>query len=290
MTCFVTLLLLSTLLVEGVKYTITKTGGETIRQNAKKITSVRGAKKIVIEDEFEVFEKNVLEITEKTPIFLMDQNYSLRKIKSGVFTNQEITETIVITNSQLKVVESGTFVNLKIFELVLKQNQITHLEKQAIVGLVNLEVINLANNHIVEFFADSIVSSPAVFLDLAFNRLKKLGPNWFSFMNSEKAVTILLDNNRIGEIHVLSFEDVMLDTLNLRRNKIGELPSRFFRGNLARIYMQDNSLENLPEGFFKLSHLILGVFTGNPLDCHTQTRLKRMGEETRAQIIFEHNC
>ncbi|XP_044253113.1 follicle-stimulating hormone receptor-like [Tribolium madens] len=287
---FLTTVVTCSHLIEGVKYTIT-VGGETIRRNEDKITSVENAKKLIIEDEFEVFGKNLLEVREKTSIFIMDTNYKLKRIQSDAFVDQEITETIVIANSELKVIETGTFRNLGIFELILKQNEIIYLQNEAIVDLPNLEIINLSNNRIVEIFENSIISAPAIYLDMAFNRLKKVGPNWFRFMNSEKPVTILLDNNKIENVDCLSFNDVMLETLNLRRNRIEELPSGVFEGHtLVRVYLQDNRLENLPGSFFQLNHLTLGIFTGNPLDCPTQRRLKRLDEESPTKIIFQYNC
>lgn len=278
-------------IAQSIKYTLTTTSGEIIHRNEKKITSDKNVKRVTIQDEFEIFDKNLLEIRDNTEIFLMDKNYRLKKIKSGAFANQSITETVLIANTEWKIVETGTFQNLKIFELILKENEITHIEKQAIVNLPNLESINLSNNKIVEFFETSVIASPAVHLDVAFNRLKKLGARWFMFMNSEKPVTILLDDNEIERIDILAFFDVMLDTLNLKDNKIEELPSEIFEDNtLVTLYIQENYLEALPSSFYELSHLSLGVFTGNPLDYQTQRKLERFSKSTKAKIIFQKSC
>jgi hypothetical protein len=277
-------------LIHSIKYTLTKSTSETTHHDEDVITSEENVRKLTVEDEFHIFDKDLLQITEKTAIFIMNRNYVLHKIESGAFADQDITETILISNSNLKVLQTGTFKNLKIFELILSDNEITDIEDEAIDNLPNLRILNLSKNRIVQFSAECVIDAPASYLDMAFNHLQEVGENWFRFMTDEEPATVLLDNNEIESVDSMAFEGVLLGTLNLRSNRIGTLPFEMFEDDtISRVYLQDNSLETLPETFFELSQLSLANLNGNPLDCDTQEKLKKK-KSRQIQIIYDEDC
>ncbi|KAJ3645511.1 hypothetical protein Zmor_023161 [Zophobas morio] len=285
------LLLIQLLTTQAIKYTVVTETNSVIHRDRDFIESQEGAKKIVVEDDFHVLDEDMIQIRHKTPIFLMEKNYVLHKLEAGAFSDQEISESIVITNSQITVIPTAAFRNLKIFELILKDNEITHVEEEAITDLPNLEVINLSKNKIMLLHDNSFVDAPARFIDLAFNELEEVREKWFSFMSEKEAVMVLLDNNMIRSVDPRSFDGLNLGILNLRDNRIRELPGEIFENDtLSVVYLQNNNLEMLPEAFFDLTHLNLADLTGNSLDCESQKKLEKFHEDSLATVVFEKSC
>ncbi|KAJ3645513.1 hypothetical protein Zmor_023163 [Zophobas morio] len=173
--------------------------------------------------------------------------------------------------------------------LDLGYNEITHVEKNAITDMPNLEQILLSRNKIVKFHANSFVNTPKIWiLDLRYNELCELGEKWFSCMKKEEPLIIELGHNNIEKIHPRTFDGISIWYMDLSHNKLNEVPGEMFTGSLAELKLTNNTLEHLPDSFFQQKDL-KGLNIGdNPLQCGTLQKLKKFAETNGAIIEYDN--
>ena len=260
---------------------------ETITQDKEVITSQENAFSITVLSDVTVLHRGMLEITPETPYFRLDA-HNLEKIEIRTFDNQNITEIISLNGNKLTVIASGTFKNMKIRILDLGCNKITHVEENAITDMPNLEEILLAQNKIVQLHANSFVNIQKMWiLDMQFNELRELGEQWFSFMNKEEALEIVLGYNKIEKIHPKTFDRLSIWYMDLSHNNLNELPGEIFTGSLDELMLNNNTLEHLPDSFFQQNNLKRLNIRDNPLKCGTLEKLKMFAEKN--MVIMEYD-
>ncbi|KAL3274639.1 hypothetical protein HHI36_016019 [Cryptolaemus montrouzieri] len=277
-----------------VKYVISKIyDGEytltEIEQNV--ITSLDHAYSIKLTIPVKKLCKGLLNITHLTRYLYI--NEGLEDIEPGVFEKQMIIEGFFFGNNRLKTIRKGTFENLlELNEIDLTYNEISVIEPGAFNNLTNLRILHLSKNKLTTLNPDSIINTPRlVTLNMNTNFLGKLKPKMFSFLAKDKAVDLSFSQNFLTDIHYKTFEDFDIIKFNISMNKLRSIPDVIAKNrNLELVDLSWNQLRNLPGEFFELKKLKNVVVHGNPLDCITLSKLRKLGHELNMNILLDSFC
>ena len=162
---------------------------------------------------------------------------NITKLPNRFFRGLSISKLFLFEN-KISEVSWDLFQESKVEELRLDSNNLRELPDQLFQGL-QLQMLNLFDNHI-----------------------KHLSVNIFSGLSSLKHIS--LQKNDLVAIETIFKDLVQLQYVDLRDNKLSNLPSLLFKGlhALNVIRLSNNSITNLPplifEDLYNLEHLDLG--------------------------------
>lgn len=199
---------------------------------------------ILIENQnIPILRNSLFKITEKIKTLYIKKD-NIKEIEKNIFSNQNITNNIIITENKIPVIKRKTFVNLLVVSLELTKNEIEIVENEAFFNLTNLHDIRLQYNKIKELnqFAYCQLQNFHT-LDISENIIDDLEPENLSFIQEDN-FELLITNNRIYK---------------LEHNILNCVQKKFLS-----VFLDNNFLETLPDGIFNNHTLNLVSLTSNP--------------------------
>ncbi|XP_041457764.1 leucine-rich repeat transmembrane neuronal protein 4-like [Lytechinus variegatus] len=167
--------------------------------------------------------------------------------------SQECT-TLTIQGGNLGVLSKASFISLNesmnVRKLVISDNQITEIERNALQNFPFLEHLDASGNLIGNLDQAVFESLPELsILYLQGNRISNISNSAFQGLDNLKVLR--LDDNRLENIGTFFVDVPSLDVLNLTLNRIAEISSNAFDGmtKLHYLYLGYNRLMEMPEAF-----------------------------------------
>lgn len=177
----------------------------------------------------------------------------LKTVLAGLFGSLKQLETLQMKSNLISHLPSFLFLNLtKLRVLDLSQNKLHAVTRETFSGLGRLEVLKMNNNLIANLTCDTFHNvSHVTELHLEGNKLEQLNDGVFFGLTN---LTVLnLRGNRLTAFSdkVFGFEPSNLKELNLRSNRLAELPSLSSLTSLTDLVLSNNLLSNLTENLFR---------------------------------------
>ncbi|CAK80424.1 unnamed protein product (macronuclear) [Paramecium tetraurelia] len=130
----------------------------------------------------------------------------------------------------------------KLEDLQLSKNQIAFIEEGAFYNLIQLRVLDLKENKLKYFTQEQLGDNHECLdsIQLSFNQLDVYN----CYEGIQNLSVLLLNNNKIKELHKEIINLKNLKTLDISNNDLGDLPSQLgFLAQLVRIQLEGNPLK-----------------------------------------------
>lgn len=149
-------------------------------------------------------------------------------------------------------------------------------------------------------------------LELDFNEIKEIDPNWFA--GSPKVRRLTMAENQLRDLPEAAFQNMANNNVDIwiMNNKISTIHPKAFEGiqKAKHLWFYDNKITELDDDLFanvqRIEHLSFGGnqlkcvsdkflenlrvksinFDGNPLDCDCITKMKRWADENNVDNRF----
>ena len=186
-------------------------------------------------------------------INLFLQYNRIKSLERGVFSGLFSLEYLSLENNSISILSEGFFSNLnQLWGLDLQNNQIRYVSSDAFDGLFALEYVLLQYNSI-EFLKYGTFSDlrNLRYLYLDFNSIGLIENG--AFIGLDNLLYLNLEMNFLTNITSDTFLGVssQLMILNLANNEIESLPTLSEFTQLFDLFLTNNSLKLLPDGFLR---------------------------------------
>lgn len=179
-------------------------------------------------------------------------NQNVEQLNRAAFVNLTVT-TLILSNNRIDRIEKQAFLNLKSLQNIdLSKNRLTTLIKDVFNDLISLKTLDLSNNRI-DRMDDEVFAHMVSLQELRLNdnKLKVWNPNWFANnadMNKLEAERNLLETLPGNSFHSME----KLKSLLLRENRIEEIHADAFKGlnDLSLLDLSINRLRKLHDDTF----------------------------------------
>lgn len=178
---------------------------------------------------------------------------NLSKIPNEIFEKLPNLQFIDLTIGLEKLPTNRLFSGKTVKSIVLSDNYIQTIPKEAFAGATQLEEINLRYNRISHIDDNAFVDLNSLdTLVLTGNRLTTLKRNLFTGLTNLK--NLELGDNDIESIEEDALNLPLLEEFLFRRNKLKNLSDRVFSNtpNLLNVDLRDNFLEKIGQAFATL--------------------------------------
>lgn len=202
-------------------------------------------------------------------------------IETGTF--DDVGEiSVELEGNKLTGISNGVFNGTQISSVNLRNNEISTIEPTAFNNMPNLQTILLDNNKIVlwrnEWFKNTPKLNTIIFSS---NLLENLPEDAFKNFQQTRNLTVLLDGNKIKNIHEKSFHglgEVM--KINLARNELATLPQVAF--SVQILDLQENNFTC----FTNLQNVKIVKLQKNPLSEDCVEKLQKYAKNSGVRIYL----
>lgn len=215
---------------------------------------------------------------------------NINYIETGAF--ESVGEiSIDLEGNKLTEVNTGIFTGTQITSVNLKRNQIRTIHSNAFDNMPNLQTVLLANNKITrwnnEWFKNTPKLSTIIFSS---NLIESLPEDAFKNVKSNRNLTVLLDGNKIKNIHLKSFHGLEnAAKINLASNELDDtLPQQLFDGFNARVLdLQENKFRCFSEGRIRsLRNVSVVKLQRNPLSTECRQQIEKGAEIVGIRVVL----
>ncbi|XP_070775217.1 carboxypeptidase N subunit 2 [Enoplosus armatus] len=185
-------------------------------------------------------------------ILLLNFN-RFKTVLPGMFDSLKQLETLQIKGNIISDLPTFLFANLHNLRVLdLSQNKLQGVNRETFSGLARLEILKMNSNLISGFTPDTFHNiSQLIELHLEGNKISELTDNIFFMLTKLKVLNLRGNLLTTFSDKVFGFEASNLKELNLKGNRLIELPSLRSLTSLTDLFLSSNLLSNLPEDIFR---------------------------------------